>query len=122
MTLQLYTPNNNPVVDFDQFNQQFRCSLGTTWDLSELHKAAVTDVYVAGVAYEDRGAVGRNRAVMEIQGNDIGKVTPDFYTVYTISNTDTPTLAMYDHKRLDKAVLQGALIARLHGLPLQFRT
>jgi len=133
----LYTARNEPIVDFDptladgQYPCPFVCTRGEFHHASDLHKAAVVEVYVAGVAYEKDPlpasphaelphARRGKRGVMEIQGDDIGKIKPDFYTVYSISNTDTPTRAEFDHKKLDKVVLMGAEIARKHGVDLKF--
>lgn len=125
--VKLYSPNNHPIVDFDVTRatcstpSAFKCSDGIWWCADDLHKETVVEVYVAGVRYENPDAPPSKRAVMEIRGEDIGKVTPDFYTVYTISNTDTPTRAESDHKKLDKAILAGGELAAKLGLPLHLR-
>lgn len=123
MNVALYSPHNAPIVAFekDALTTPFICSNNLRWGLHEIHQAEVTNVYVAGVRYE-RDADGRKlRAVMEITGDDIGKIEPDLYTVYTISNTDTPTRAETDHKRRDKAIVAGGELAARLGLPLELR-
>lgn len=122
MTLKLYSPENREIVGFERGRDEpFICTAGYGHAAGALHTAEVIEVYVAGVCYENPDAPPRQRAVMEITGDDIGKIKPDFYTVYTISNTDTPTRAESDHNKLEKAILAGAELARKLGLPLNLR-